>query len=327
MCSGGAPVTVARRMEVLRALLLLLATPGAPWDLRALRALSCGLGGGGCECEYRPRLEELDCDLARHVFGQHLARDLLVPAVRDFVQQAEPVKPLVLSFHGWSGTGKTFVSTLLLRHLFQTGSRSPYVHHFSPTLHFPHAERVQQYKEDLRSWIQGNLSACGRSVFLFDEMDKMPPGLIDVIAPFLGPSWVVYGTNYRKAIFLFISNAGGEQINRVALDFWDAHKDREEIELKDLEAAISKAVLNNPRCGFWKSQIFHEKLVDVIVPFLPLRPSHVRQCARSELALQGCRQEEVIESVLASISFFPEEDRVFSSTGCKTVASRINFFL
>ncbi|XP_069465234.1 prosalusin isoform X2 [Ambystoma mexicanum] len=158
-------------------------------------------------------------------------------------------------------------------------------------------------------------------------MDKMPPGLIDVIAPFLGPSWVVYGTNYRKAIFLFISNAGGEQINRVALDFWDAHKDREEIELKDLEAAISKAVLNNPRCGFWKSQIFHEKLVDVIVPFLPLRPSHVRQCARSELALQGCRQEEVIESVLASISFFPEEDRVFSSTGCKTVASRINFFL
>lgn len=32
----------------------------------------------------------------------------------------------------------------------------------------------------------------------------MHPGLIDVIIPFLGPSWVVYGNNYRKAIFVFI---------------------------------------------------------------------------------------------------------------------------
>lgn len=35
-------------------------------------------------------------------------------------------------------------------------------------------------------------------------MDKLPPGLMEVIRPFLGPSWVVYGTNYRKAIFIFI---------------------------------------------------------------------------------------------------------------------------
>ena len=48
------------------------------------------------------------------------------------------------------------------------------------------------------------MTKCGRSAFLFDEMDKMHPGLIDVIIPFLGPSWVVFGTNYRKAIFIFI---------------------------------------------------------------------------------------------------------------------------
>lgn len=35
-------------------------------------------------------------------------------------------------------------------------------------------------------------------------MDKLPPGLMEVLKPFLGPSWVVYGTNYRKAIFIFI---------------------------------------------------------------------------------------------------------------------------
>lgn len=59
-------------------------------------------------------------------------------------------------------------------------------------------------QESLKRWIQGNLTNCGRSAFLFDEMDKMHPGLIDVIIPFLGPSWVVYGTNYRKAIFIFV---------------------------------------------------------------------------------------------------------------------------
>lgn len=59
-------------------------------------------------------------------------------------------------------------------------------------------------QKDLKSWVQGNLTACGRSLFLFDEMDKLPPGLMEVLQPFLGPSWVVYGTNYRKAMFIFI---------------------------------------------------------------------------------------------------------------------------
>lgn len=35
-------------------------------------------------------------------------------------------------------------------------------------------------------------------------MDKLTPGLMEVLLPFLGSSWVVFGTNYRKAIFIFI---------------------------------------------------------------------------------------------------------------------------
>lgn len=59
-------------------------------------------------------------------------------------------------------------------------------------------------QKDLKSWVQGNLTACSRSLFLFDEMDKLAPGLMEVLRPFLGSSWVVFGTNYRKAIFIFI---------------------------------------------------------------------------------------------------------------------------
>uniref|UniRef100_A0A8C5N2P7 Torsin n=1 Tax=Leptobrachium leishanense TaxID=445787 RepID=A0A8C5N2P7_9ANUR len=297
---------------------------GNPWEISTLH---CRLYDF-CECGFQPDVKGLECDFARNVYGQHLAQELVVNAAKRFVETESPKKPLVLSFHGWSGTGKTFVSSLLIKHLYKDGTRSPYVHHFSPILHFTHAQKVEEYKEDLKQWIQGNLTACGRSIFVFEEMDKMHPGIINVIAPFLGPSWVVYGSNYRKAIFIFISNAGGDVINQVALDFWRERKDREEIQLSDLGAAISDAVMATAEHGFWQSQILNQSLVDVIVPFLPLRPNHVRQCIRNELELQGIQyKDDLARSVLESLVYFPEDERVFSSTGCKTVASRVNYFL
>ncbi|KAM8933722.1 prosalusin [Pelodytes ibericus] len=306
------------------ALVVLISGSASPWEFYSL---PCSLYSF-CECGFRPDLNALECDLALNVYGQHLARELVVKAVKRFVGTKSPTKPLVLSFHGWSGTGKTFVSSLLVKHLYKDGIRSSHVHHFSPILHFQHAHNLPQYKEDLKQWIQGNLTACGRSIFLFEEMDKMHPGIIDVIAPFLGPSWVVYGTNYKKAIFIFISNAGGDDINRVALDFWRDRKDREDIQLSDLESAISKAVVSNPEHGFWQSQIITQSLIDVIVPFLPLRQTHVRQCVRNELEQQGQDyEEELVRSVTESLVYFPEDEKVFSATGCKTVASRVNYYL
>uniref|UniRef100_A0A8C3GLF3 Torsin n=1 Tax=Cairina moschata TaxID=8855 RepID=A0A8C3GLF3_CAIMO len=313
--SGGAAAAMAPAALALAVALLGAAPPGAAaaWDLRALR---CGLSA---DC--------LECDLALNLVGQPLVRQQLMKGLQQFLHSPSPAKPLVLSFHGSTGTGKTYVSAMLVRHLFQGGLGSPYVHHFSPIVHFPHAEHIEQYKESLKRWIQGNLTSCGRSAFLFDEMDKMHPGLIDVIMPFLGPSWVVYGTNYRKAIFIFISNAGGEQINEMTLDLWRAHRDREEISLQDAESAISKAVFENPQSGFWKSGIINEHLIDFVVPFLPLKHHHVKQCVVNELVQQGLEvRQDVVQEVADSIPYFPEEEKIFSSTGCKTVASRISFF-
>ncbi|XP_020019852.1 prosalusin isoform X2 [Castor canadensis] len=312
-------------------LLGLVSAAAAAWDLASLR---CNFGSF-CECDFRPDLPGLECDLAQHLAGQHLAKALVVKSLKAFVQDPAPTKPLVLSLHGWTGTGKSYVSSLLAHYLFQGGLRSPHVHHFSPIIHFPHPSHIERYKKDLKSWVQGNLTACGRSLFLFDEMDKLPPGLMKVLQPFLGSSWVVYGTNYRKAIFIFISlvphdfsNTGGEQINQVALEAWRSRKDREEIGLQELEPAISRAVLDNPHHGFWRSGILEEHLLDAVVPFLPLQRHHVRHCVLNELAQLGLEpQEEVVQAVLDSTTFFPEEEQLFSSNGCKTVASRIALFL
>lgn len=88
----------------------------------------------------------LECDLAQHLAGQHLAKALVVKSLKAFVQDPAPSKPLVLSLHGWTGTGKSYVSSLLAQYLFRGGLRSPHVHHFSPIIHFPHPSHTEQYK-------------------------------------------------------------------------------------------------------------------------------------------------------------------------------------
>lgn len=83
----------------------------------------------------------------------------------------------------------------------------------------------------------------------------------------------------------------------------------------------------SPADGFWKSGIIEEHLIDLLVPFLPLKQHHVKQCVVNELIQQGLTvRQDIIQAVADSIPYFPEEERAFSSTGCKTVASRITFF-
>lgn len=62
-------------------------------------------------------------------------------------------------------------------------------------------------QDQLQKWIRGNVSACGSSVFIFDEMDKLHPGIIDAIKPFLDYYEQVDGISYRKAIFIFLRSA------------------------------------------------------------------------------------------------------------------------
>ncbi|KAL7836665.1 hypothetical protein AOLI_G00279490 [Acnodon oligacanthus] len=281
-----------------------------------------------CDCDFKPNMQGLEWDLYKNLYGQHLAQDIVSESVASFLQQKSPDRPLVLSFHGASGTGKTMVSTMLGRHLYGTAMGSPYIHQYVPTLHFPLDDRVKQYRSDLKRWVQGNLTACARSIFIFDEMEKMPPGVIDVLEPFLGPSHVVFQTNYRKAIYVFISTAGQEVINRVALESLQAGRDREEIQPEELEEAIAEAVYNNKNSGFYHSKIISEKRIAHFVPFLPLCRRHVERCAQRELCQRGeCQHRGVAAAVGGAVTYTPQDGQHFSNTGCKLVPAKVNLFL
>ncbi|KAM6965403.1 prosalusin [Aplochiton taeniatus] len=281
-----------------------------------------------CACDFKPNIRDLEWDLYKNVYGQHLAQDIVSETVAKFLKNGNPDRPLVLSFHGSSGTGKTLVSSILGRHLYGTAMSSSYVHQFVPTLHFPLIDHVNEYRLNLKQWVEGNLTTCARSIFIFDEMEKMPPGVIDVLGPFLGPSHVVFSTNYRKAFYIFISTAGEVVINKLALEYRLAGREREDIRLTDLEDAISQEVYNNNRSGFYHSNLIQGKLIPSYVPFLPLARRHVERCAHRELCQRGeCGRTDVVEAVGGDMVYIPQQGQHFSSTGCKAVPGKINFFL
>ncbi|CAG09658.1 unnamed protein product, partial [Tetraodon nigroviridis] len=292
-----------------------------------LQQLYCTISDS-CNCDFKPNIQDLEWDLYKNLYGQHLVQDIVSEEVAKFLQNKNPDRPLVLSFHGPSGTGKTLVSQMLGNHLYGSAMSSPHVHQFVPTLHFPSTDRVKEYKEDLKSWVQGNLTKCARSIFFFDEMEKMPPGLIDVLEPFLGPSHVMFGTNYRKAIYVFIGTTGEEVITRVALENRQAGRDREEIKLDDLQESLLQTLYNNSTSGFYKSRILQEKLITSVVPFLPLCRRHVERCVRSQLCSEDmCSRSDVVEAVGDAVIYTPAQGRFFSTTGCKAVAAKINLAL
>ncbi|XP_056146715.1 torsin family 1 isoform X2 [Lampris incognitus] len=269
----------------------------------------------------------LEADLQRKLYGQHIASRTILKAVTGFMNNDNPKKPLVLSLHGSSGTGKNFVSQLIAQNIYKEGMESNFVHTFISTFHFQHVEKLELYKNQLREWIKGNVTNCAESMFIFDEMDKMHPSLTDSIKPFLDYYVKLDGVSYRKAIFIFLSNAGGDGITQAALDFKKSGRKREDMELKDLETLLSLSVFNNKKSGFWHTDLIDKNLVDVFVPFLPLEYRHVIQCAKTEMEARGWEQNQNIAiQVAQEVVYYPKEDRVFSVKGCKTISSKLDYY-
>ncbi|XP_032426819.1 torsin-1A-like [Xiphophorus hellerii] len=270
----------------------------------------------------------LKTDLDNMLFGQHIASRIILKAVNGFMSNTNPKKPLVLSFQGWTGTGKNLASQFIAESIYSKGMKSRHVHLFTSTFHFPHKHMINTYKSQLQQWVRGNVTNCERSLFIFDEMDKMHPGLIDSIKQYLEYYDNLDGVSYGKSIFIFLSNAGGQDITNTAVEFWKAGKGQTEITLKDLEKTLSLSVFNDQNGGFFHTSLIEKNLVDFFVPFLPLKEIHVVRCAMAEMKARNLRpNREVANKVARDMIYFPKDERVFSSTGCKTVKHKLNFYI
>ncbi|XP_061184589.1 torsin-1A-like isoform X2 [Saccostrea echinata] len=240
-----------------------------------------------------------------------------------------PTRALALSFHGATGTGKNHVSKIIAEGLFREGMRSKYVHFISANKDFTHADMVPLYKEKLRELVESSVKECELSFFIFDEIDKMPPGVIDALTPYLDFHEHLTGTDYRKAIFLFLSNTAGKEISHHTLQHWSS---RERIGLNEMEQLISKVTLNTNSSGMYLSDVIIKHLITAYVPFLPLERKHVKKCIRDYLVARNYYKrdsipEEIVQKIISELVFFPDDMQIFSVTGCKRVPDKVDYVM
>ncbi|BFZ24380.1 hypothetical protein BsWGS_27418 [Bradybaena similaris] len=274
----------------------------------------------------------LEHDLASKLHGQHLVQKTVLRHLRSHLQSDSPQKALVLSFHGPTGVGKNFVSRIIADNIYKDGVKSPFVHMLSATREFPHEAMVPFYKDQLKAWIEGNMTRCGQSMFIFDEVDKLPAKLLDVIKPYLDYYTHLGGIDYRRAIFLFLSNTGGTDISKMLLERWKAGLSREDLQLSEVEGSMMASAINaENKQGLWHSQLISSHLITAYIPFLPLEKQHVRKCVADYFLLKNYPvlpiHGQLVDEVLKELTFFPPTEQVFSSTGCKRVAEKVDYVM
>ncbi|RUS86823.1 hypothetical protein EGW08_005419 [Elysia chlorotica] len=275
-------------------------------------------------------------DLSRKLHGQHLVEKAVAGHVMGHLQSVDPHKALVLSFHGLTGVGKNFVSRIIADNIYRGGLRSPFVHLISATKEFPHEGMVPFYKDQLKQWIEGNVTKCERSMFIFDEVDKLPSLLLDVIKPYIDHYLELGGVSYRKAIFIFLSNAGGTEIGKLVFEHWQSGKQRKDIKLSDIEGSVMVSAINaDNHNGLWHSQLISNHLITSFIPFLPLEKQHVRACIKDDIIkkypLHFPNEHEVpedyVDEVMQELKFYPPAEQVFSVTGCKRVSEKVDYVM
>lgn len=136
------------------------------------------------------------------------------------------------------------------------------------TVHFPHVDQSPVYQDRIRSWVKGNVTACPKSLFVFDEVDKMPPGVLDGIRAYLDHfdnvdgfvlltselkkitvlinlSGFLFRVDYRRSIFIFLSNTGGKEIVKKVHDVWQGGRvKREQLGVRDFEDLVELGAYN-----------------------------------------------------------------------------------
>lgn len=138
-------------------------------------------------------------------------------------------------FNGTPGTGKNFVADRIAEYMYKEGLNSKFVQRFYGRQDFSEDSKLKQYQvrvivyyyyiicisfldynlrivfqETLKRRIIEAISRCPKSLFIFDEVDKMPAGIFNYITNYLDHNQHIDGENYRQAVYIFLSNAGGK---------------------------------------------------------------------------------------------------------------------
>ncbi|GFR71368.1 torsin-1A-like [Elysia marginata] len=276
----------------------------------------------------------LKTDLETLVFGQHFGSEIIPYEMELYfkklkktdpsstedgygISKAEKCKPLVLSFHGWTGVGKNFISKII-----SNSFPGSVVNHIVIPLHFPHEALEHRYGQIIQDWLVTNNTACTVNIVVIDEMDKafspVTEGIIAGIKSLSQPCHVAAPT-----IILLLSNSYATDINRLFLELVTESKNREKLPLTPFQTLFSESVNDS-----WNSMFNRNGLIDAYVPFLPLEREHVLQCIKRDLVSKRFSTDsEAVGKIMNELTFKTLAGLEISITGCKRVADKVDYVM
>ena len=257
-------------------------------------------------------LSALDASLLKKVYGQHIALGVISQAFRKYMSRERPPRPLVLSFHGWTGVGKNHVVNIIAEEL-----ESLAVHKIIMPLHSV-GYNVDS-NQRLMDWFSSNVSNTSTVLFVIDEFGKaaseFQQGLHDLLSQWQDK---IYASSH--VILILLSNTGGTAINQYMCKCVDDGCTRESVTYDAVVTHLTMAVHNT-----WLHNFLSNGLIDHVVPFLPLERSHVVECVEAYMRNRRMAvTASVVDNVLSELRFFPEDWPVFSQTGCRQVAGKVD---
>ena len=186
-------------------------------------------------------------------------------------------------------------------------------------LHFPDTSGLS-YKRLLQDWIIGNFSSCAVNLVIIDEIEKAPNDVMEGIEGLL-ERFEKLRLNSTKIIVLLLSSSGGKEINKFLYNYISNDLKRESVTNLDILTALKSTEAD------WFLSLHERGLIESVVPFLPLEKRHVAKCIEEDIDNKHntCASPHVVAKVLDELTFFPQNDPVFSSAGCRKVGSKVDF--
>ena len=268
--------------------------------------------GFGESCPWKPNMMNSVAEaLPRNIRGQDEGVSSIIHAIAGWEMQKKSgqSRPLVIAITGSTGVGKSETSYQLADALLAKKNRVGNTKRYMPEGllvlrgedYSPESSiTLQEAHQSIRSNLVSHLKKCGsRGIIVFDEVQKVMPGTLDVLMPafeergaimeyndtesgssgFLetltGRSGFEEATRHSTAecIFLFISDIGSARMIKLLLK----HGDRADIPRAVLRNEV-KAALDEQ----WERLIFG-KVVNEVVPFLPMEQKHIEEVLRVKL--------------------------------------------
>ncbi|GAB1610550.1 torsin-1A-like [Argonauta hians] len=259
--------------------------------------------------------------LSKQIIGQDVAVHAVVESMTNYIDNFKLNReelPLVMSFHGGVGVGKTYLASLLYKYL----PNNTHVSVFSYSHHYLKSLDNNNNKNKVQSWIERELSICNWNVFILDDFDNIGSAqqtLTDAL------TYVKNSVLLRRMylILVVISRINSDNINGIVFKKYAESSSDNQLKLVDFSPVFEEDGLNG-----WLFKLHKKGLINAVVPFSPLTKNNVLECIKFQLHHHHSKlinKEDISMKVLNNI--FNSSDSTnhdFSETGCKKVSDEIN---